>query len=157
MVRVVRIRRMIDAVNHISGYERLWLRPQSVDSGTIVHVLGIMVNHVSVHLVAAHTVYALRPAPAKVYSAVRHLAYLVVGNNHIAHKSGADAKRSPILVGYVGNLIIYDVQTTANLATVRRIVRLMSLERLGRETSGYDAVSGDVIERAADNVPGTGG
>jgi hypothetical protein len=75
-----------------------------------------------------------------------------VGNNHIAHKSGADAKRSPILVGYVGNLIIYDVQTTANLATVRRIVRLVSLERLRRETSDNDAVSCDVIERAADDV-----
>ena len=63
MVGIVGIAGSIDVSHHIALYQRVGLRTEGVDAGSVVHVLGVVVDEVAADEIVCHGARLLVPSP----------------------------------------------------------------------------------------------
>ena len=146
VVGVVDVGRLRNIAYHILADNRARLIAEGIDAGTVVHVLGVVVNQVGVHLIIFHAHEVAVPAPAQRDAGIGDIVDSIVVNGYAIDISCTDGHTAPILVGDVVELAVADLLFGAHLTEVGGLIGQVSLQTFWREGAADVAVHGDVGE-----------
>ena len=101
MVWIVNVAGLGNVANYILRNDGSWLVAKGINACAVVHVLGIVVDEVGVHLVVLHADQVSVPAPAHRDACIRHIVNGVMLNIDVAHITCTDSDTAPVLIAYL--------------------------------------------------------
>ena len=146
MVRIVNVAGLGNVANYILRDNGSWLVAKGINACTVVHVLGIVVDEVGVHLIVLHADQVSVPAPAHRDACIRHIVDGVMLNVDVAHITCTDSDTAPVFIAYLIEKTIANLLFSAYLAVVSRLVGQVSLQSFRGERATHISIHRNIRE-----------
>ena len=131
VVGVVNIGRLGNVAHHILRNQGAWLVAKGIDAGTVVHVLGVVVDEVGVYFVVLHAHQVAVPSPAKRNTCIGYVVDGVMLDIDATHVACTDSYTAPVFVGDIVELAVAHLLLCAHLTEVGGLVGQMGFQSLG--------------------------
>src|SRR5690606_4878899 len=92
------------------------------------------------------------PTPTDTYSTIIHIKDLIVGNVNIMSNAYTNAYTTPILIGSILDIVIFNIQMMYNFPLIGRDIRKMRFKIRATEKPSLNSSPSNIVENISDNL-----